>query len=288
MGASSPLEVIVLRDNTAARQGVRAGHGFALLARVPGGSFLLDSGDSDETWANAEALGVELGEVSALVLSHGHYDHTNGLPGLLERVQGLRVIAHPAVFEPRFSTRGGDHFIGPPLSRAAVEAAGARLVLSAQAVEVLPGVLTTGEVPRTCGATQGGPHLMVERGGRLMVDDFVDDMSVIVDVGEAAVLLTGCAHAGLPNIVERAFQLAGRCPAAIIGGTHLAAAPEAEIARVAKGLHGRGVRTLVPMHCSGERGQELLGRHSAAETLTVGVGSVLRSDAHGAIEADVG
>ncbi|MEA3402157.1 MAG: MBL fold metallo-hydrolase, partial [Armatimonadota bacterium] len=95
------VEVMVLRDNHA-REGLRAGHGLALMIGTAAGSFLLDTGDSAQTWANADAMGVDPAQAQALVLSHGHYDHTRGLPGLLQRLGELRVIAHPLVFEPRY------------------------------------------------------------------------------------------------------------------------------------------------------------------------------------------
>lgn len=273
----------MLRDNTAARADLRAGHGFALLVRVPGGSFLLDTGDSAETWANADALGVDLTQAQALVLSHGHYDHTSGLPALIERVPGLRVMAHPLAFEPRWSTSGGMHPIGPPLTRAELEAAGARVECSAEPVEVVPGVRTTGEVPHVAGRGPSATHLLAEHDGMCVPDDFADDLSVLVDVGAATVVLTGCAHAGLLNIVARAEELAGRSPVAIIGGTHLAGEPEPTIAEIADELHRRGVRTLVPMHCSGERGAALLARHFPDETLRAGAGSIITAESDGAL-----
>lgn len=280
---STMLEVTVLRDNTAVRADLRAGHGFALLVRVPGGSFLLDTGDSDETWANADALGVDLAEVHVLVLSHGHYDHTGGLPGLIERHGGLRVIAHPLAFEPRWSTSGGIHPIGPPLTRAELEGAGARVECSTEPVEVLPGVHTTGEVPHVAGRGPSAPHLLAEHKGMCVPDDFADDLSVVVDMGEAAVALTGCAHAGLLNIIARAAEPAGRAPVAIIGGTHLAAESEDAIAAVADDLYRRGVRTLVPMHCTGERGATLLAQHFPGKVLRAGTGSIIAVENDGSL-----
>ncbi len=279
MASATALEITVLREDTTTRDDLSAGHGLSLLTRPRTGTFLLDTGESDETWANADALGVDLAQIDAVVLSHGHYDHTGGLPGLLERIGALHIIAHPAVFEPRWSEHGGHHPIGPPLTRAQVEATGSWLELSAEPIPVAPGVRTTGQVPRHAGPIPpvggGTPSLLVERDGRRIVDDFVDDISVIADVGAATVVLTGCAHAGLINIVARATELAGRCPVAIIGGTHLAWAPEDEVAAIAADLHQRGVRTLVPMHCTGERGAALLERHFSGEVLRAGTGSVI-------------
>ncbi len=283
MVSGSALEIIVLRENTSSRPDMLAGHGLAMLVRLPRGTFLLDTGDSAETWTNADALGVDLTEVDAVVLSHGHYDHTGGLPALIDRIGALHIIAHPAVFEPRWSARGGEHYIGPPLSAAELEATGSWLELSAEPVAVAPGVRTTGQVPRGAAPTQGEPHLMVERNGQRVEDDFVDDISVIVDAGDAVIVLTGCAHAGLINIVAHVTALMQRCPTTIIGGTHLAAAPEDQIAEIAADLYARGVRTLVPMHCTGERGFRMLRRYFTGEVAAAGTGSKITVGTDGSV-----
>lgn len=283
MTLRSALEVLLLRDNHA-RPGLGAGHGLSMLARTPAGTFLLDTGDSAETWVNADAMNVDLTEATAVVLSHGHYDHTNGLPTLLTRVGRLPVIAHPAVFEPRWSQRGTERvFIGPPADAEELEAMGAELQLSADPVTIIPGAQTTGEVPRGGGLAPQSPHLLVERGGEVIEDDFIDDISVIVSLDEGEVLLTGCAHAGLVNIVDRAIDVVGHCPRAIAGGTHLRDETQERIARVADELTARGVEQIVPLHCSGDRGAELMETHFAGETLRAGVGDTIVADEAGHI-----
>lgn len=283
--ARKKFEAIVLRDNSVARDGLKAGHGLSMLLRTAVGSIIFDCGDSAETWENADAMGVDLSEVCCVTLSHGHYDHTNGLPALLQRLGGAMVIGHPAVFEPRWADRegGGREYIGPPNTREELEAMGAIFELSADSVEVAPDVMTTGEVPRVSDLAPESPQLLVERDGQVMEDDFVDDISLIARMDEGDVLLTGCAHAGLVNIVARAAELTGRCPVSIAGGTHLARETEERIALVAADIYERGVRQVAPMHCSGERGADLLKQHFAGDTLRAGVGSTIVADATGRI-----
>jgi len=283
--AHNSLEVVVLRDNVAAREELLAGHGLALLVRSSAGTVALDTGDNDEAWDNADAMGIDLAEITCIVLSHGHYDHTGGLQGILQRLGGAMVTAHPGIFEPRFADRDGGQRvdIGLPAGREEFEALGAFFQLSADPTTVAPGLITTGEVPRVSDLVPHSPHLLVERDGQIQCDDFVDDMSLIVRLSSGDVLLTGCAHAGLINIVERATELAGRCPTAVAGGTHLARESEDDIAQVATELDARGVRQIVPMHCSGERGAELLEKHFAGETLRAGVGNTIVADETGTI-----
>ncbi len=282
--APTPLEVVVLRDNTAAREGLQAGHGLAMRVRTPAGCVIFDTGDSAETWQNADALGLEIPQVCCVALSHGHYDHTNGLPALLEQLGGVMVTAHPAIFDPRYARRDdGVEYIGPPATRKEFEEMGAVFRLSADPTPVLPGVITTGEVPRGSDLAPESRSLLVERNGERVEDDFLDDLSLIVRLAEGNVLLTGCAHAGLVNIVARATQLTGTCPTAVAGGTHLRSETEERIARVADEIYDRGVRQVVPIHCSGERGARLLAKHFAGETLSAGVGSEIMADESGHI-----
>ena len=278
-------ETVVLRDNVAARDGLAAGHGFAMLVRAGDASVLFDTGDSAQTWVNAEALGIDLLDTRRVALSHGHYDHTGGLPALLRHVGAVEVTAHPAVFERRLAGREGGRprEIGLPAAREQLETEGARFRLSVESVGLAPGLLTTGEVPRMSELAPRSPHLLVERDGRVREDDFRDDLSLIVRLDGGDLLLTGCAHRGLVDIVARAEELTGRCPVAIAGGTHLAAESEERIARVGEELYERGVRQVVPMHCSEERGASLLGKHFAGETLGAGTGSRIVADATGRI-----
>lgn len=283
--APTPLEAIVLRNEVAAREGLLVGHGYALFVRTPSGVIMFDTGDSSETWENAEAMGIDLCEICCVALSHGHYDHTNGLPALLECLGGVMVTAHPAVFEPRWADRedGQREYIGPPATQKQFEQMGAVFRLSADAVPVSPGVITTGEVPRVSDLAPKSPHLLVERDGRIVEDDFIDDLSLIARFAEGDALLTGCAHAGLVNIVARATKLTGRCPVSIAGGTHLRDESEDRIKRTAADLYERGVEQIVPMHCSGERGAALLEKHFPGEILRAGVGSRIVADRSGRI-----
>jgi len=282
MTETTDLTVTVLRDNLAP-EGLKAGHGLALLVEAGDACLLLDTGDSAETWENADALGVELSRVQCLVLSHGHYDHTGGIEELLRRLGALRVVAHPAVFEPRWAMDGAPRYIGPPLSRAELDGLGARIQLSAEPIEVVPGVITTGQVPRDAWPMPNQSRLRVERAGSTRADDFIDDMSLAAKLGEATVLLTGCAHAGLVNIVAHCESIVGLPVRSIIGGTHLMHSPESEVARLSAELADRGLTHIAPLHCTGESGRRYLKEHFPGRALLAGTGDRLTANTDGAL-----
>ncbi len=275
MSETSQLTITILRDNVA-REGLLPGHGLAMLVHTDESKFLLDTGDSAETWDNADVLGVDLSEAQTLVLSHGHYDHTGGLAELLNRFWELRIVAHPGVFDPHWaSDEGGRRYIGMPHTRSEFEAMGARFELSAEPVQIAEGVMTTGQIFQDASPLPAQTRLQVERDGQTMPDDFADDLSLAVTLPEACVVLTGCAHAGVINIVQRCEDLSEKPVRALIGGTHLMHSSEEEVRELAAELTRRGVRHIAPLHCTGESGKQYLAAHFAGTTLPAGTGDTI-------------
>ncbi len=283
MSETSELTISILRDNVA-REGLLAGHGLAMFVRTAVSGFLLDTGDSDETWDNADVLGVDPSEAQTLVLSHGHYDHTGGLAELLRRSGEMRIVAHPGVFEPHWAAdEGGRRYIGMPHTRSEFEAMGARFELSAKPVRIAEGVMTTGQIFQDASPLPAQTRLQVERDGQTVSDDFADDMSLAVTLPEACVVITGCAHAGVINIVQRCEELSGKPVRALIGGTHLMHSSEEQVREVAEELTRRGVRHIAPLHCTGDSGKQYLAKHFAGETLAAGTGDMIVVGADGTL-----
>lgn len=244
------VRLTILVDN-ASGVGYGGEHGFAAHVSTPVGDILFDTGASGLVVRNAVLLGVNLARVAAVVLSHGHYDHTGGLDALDRLLpDGVPVwAAHPAVFAPRFSIRqpGSPRAIG----FAAGEAARRRVRVGPEPVEILPDVWATGVVPRRNDFEDaGGPFFLDERGER--PDTIPDDQSLVILTPSGPVLLAGCAHAGIVNTMDHAADaLRLRDFHAVIGGMHLVHANGTRLRRTLDALAARGVRTVAPGHCTG-------------------------------------
>jgi len=240
------LRLSVVVENLASGRGMLAEHGLSVLLETDGNRLLFDTGQGMALPRNLEILGADPSSIGTCVLSHGHYDHTGGLAWLLERNPDCRVVAHPDVFRPMWSLSGGRHAAGCPSGRPE----GADLELSEEPLEVLPGVTTTGFVPRRTDFETVPGHFVDESGDR---DIIPDDMGLVIRVPLGTVLVTGCAHAGVVNTARLAGELTGSAPVAILGGFHLHAAGFERVKRVAEELSEMGVRRLYPGHCTGER-----------------------------------
>ncbi len=269
------LTVTVLQNDTASRPEVRARHGLALLIEYGPTRVLFDTGPDETVVSNAQAVGVSLRPLTAIVLSHGHYDHTGGLAAVLAVAGETRIIAHRDVFAESYArdAQEGLHFIGPPLSQEEYEQRGAHLELSATSRQVGPGLLTTGEVPQEPTTVVTDARLLRSEQGSMRPDPFRDDLSLVALLDGCSVVITGCAHAGLLNILRQAGKVApGRRPRVVLGGLHLGAAPDEAVAALAAEVYAGGVRTLLPGHCTGEHATEVLQENFPGEVILLGAG----------------
>jgi 7,8-dihydropterin-6-yl-methyl-4-(beta-D-ribofuranosyl)aminobenzene 5'-phosphate synthase len=250
-----------------------AEHGFSLLLTLTRAGrthrLLFDCGVSpDGMVENMRRLELDPRDLEAVVLSHGHFDHTAGLDGLIRRLgrPNLPVVVHPDFWSRRrVVLPGRDPIEIPTTSRGALEGAGFEVIEERQ-----PGflfqdtVLVTGEVDRTTGYEPGFPVQEAWRDDRWEPDPMVlDDQAVIVNVRDRGlVVITGCGHAGVVNTTRYAQALTGvQRLCAVMGGFHLSGPIfEPIIDRTCSDLAALDPAIVVPGHCTGWRGQHALAR----------------------------
>src|ERR1700684_548453 len=200
--------------------GLRAEHGFSALVTVRSGNtsstLLFDTGASPDGLAvNAERLGIDVGELQGVVLSHGHFDHAGGFDGLarLRGRSGLPLTVHPAVWtRRRLELPGGRVLEMPTLSRGALEREGFEVTERRQPSLLVGGILITGEVDRVTEFERGMPpqHQAWDGYGWQHDPAVIDDQALVINVsGRGLVVITGCGHAGVVNIIRHAMRLTG-------------------------------------------------------------------------------
>ena len=244
---------------------IQAEHGFSALVRLfregRTRTLLFDFGFSEHGSAfNAEALDVDLSRVEALVLSHGHGDHTGGLKRLLEKIgrKGLDLVLHPGALKPdRYLIRRGVKDRFPRLTREALEALGLRVVPTREPLPLLDGdALFLGEIPRTTVFEEGVPNAFFLRDGKETRDANEDDSSLVMRLrGKGLIVLSGCAHAGIINTVRHAVAVTGVGEVhAVMGGFHLSGpAFDPVIEPTVEEMVRIGPEYVIPCHCTGRK-----------------------------------
>jgi 7,8-dihydropterin-6-yl-methyl-4-(beta-D-ribofuranosyl)aminobenzene 5'-phosphate synthase len=270
MGASPRMPAPLLAGGDT-DDALRAEHGFSALVTIAKGDretrVLFDAGRTpDGLVENMRRLELSPGDIDIIVLSHGHWDHVTGMDGLVGQLGSANM---PVLIHPEFWTRrrlafpGRDPVELPTTSKSALQGAGFEIVEQRQPSFLLEGsLLVTGEVDRTTEFERGFPGHEAHRHGGWQPDPLIlDDQALVAMVrGHGLVVLTGCGHSGIINILRYVRGLTGESRIhAVLGGFHLSGrAFEPIIGPTCEALGGFSADYLVPAHCTGWRATHAL------------------------------
>lgn len=248
-GDEKDMKLVVLCDDHA-RAPFTAEHGFSLwLETKKGDRILFDTGATDVFMKNAALLGIDLSDVTDVVLSHGHYDHVGGLRYLLK-------VSHPKIWVRReigFPKYSKARYAGPPWPWEKIEeTVGPINYVDDHVVELHNTAFVWGPARMENTFEEPDPAFFVKDGKATKRDYFEEELNLTLKTSKGLVVITGCAHRGIVNIVSEAKRLFGKRIHLVLGGFHLVNAPIEKIQWVAGRLNELGIEHLAPCHCTGE------------------------------------
>jgi 7,8-dihydropterin-6-yl-methyl-4-(beta-D-ribofuranosyl)aminobenzene 5'-phosphate synthase len=254
------MKITILCENTVGRRVGLGEHGFSALIETDHGNYLFDTGRGDSVVKNSLELNKDLRTIKKIFLSHGHYDHTGGLPEVLKLRGRVDVHAHPHVFLDRIHVveengKETKRFVGIPFKRSYLESLRANFILNKDFFEVEEGFFLTGEVPRKTSFERLDPKLFTETDGKTNPDVFLDDQSLILNTERGLLVILGCAHSGIINILNHVINKTGKDKFyAIVGGTHLDFLAPEQLEESIKVLRKIQIERIGASHCTGMRG----------------------------------
>ncbi len=231
----------VIYDNNPYKKGLTTGWGFSCLIRGTEKNILFDTGgDGEVLLANMKILGIDPKEIGLIVLSHIHNDHVGGLHSILEKNHEV-VVYLPESFPQSF--------------KEGIRSYGATVVEVQEPVRICKGVYSTGEL-----------------------GTWIKEQSLIINTEKGLILITGCSHPGIVNIVNKAKALMKNDVLFVMGGFHLFATGNNEIEKIILSFRRLGVRFVAPCHCSGDHARTLFKKEYKSKYVNVGVGRVITMD----------
>lgn len=257
---STDVSITIIVDNHAG-DGLTSEHGLSMWIQTAGKTILFDTGQGSAFEKNAKLLGIDLSKTDALVLSHGHHDHTGGIPIVLREAPEVDVYCHPGVVRPRYAIRNGTAkaIQMPRESKAAMDTLSSKHLHWVQDPIILSDSIgITGHIPRkTDFEDTGGPFYLDPEGKRPDLID--DDLTLWIRTDRGLVVCLGCCHAGLVNTIHHIRSISGTDRIhGIIGGLHLMNTNDRRIERTIDALRSFSPNIIIPCHCTGDSALALL------------------------------
>lgn len=244
-------------------------HGLSLYIETKNDKILFDVGATNLFSKNARKMNVNIAEIDYLIISHGHYDHGGGLDAFLLANSKATIYINEKAFDEYFAKRDGGKIEYIGLDRRLKENPRIRLIKDNIAitptVKILTNIIKKVPLPK---ANEG---LLAKVGDELVADQFLHEQVVVIVKGDQSILLTGCAHSGIANILEHYFKATNYYPNYVFGGFHLAGRcpnnleDPAAIQNLAKYLLNTGAQ-FYTCHCTGLEAYEDL-RHIMGEKI---------------------
>lgn len=251
------VSITVIVENTAQGHGLLGEHGLSFWIEIGSQRILFDAGQTDIVSHNAGLLGIDLSSMDAVVLSHGHYDHTGGLAAIARsktwHKEGVVACAHPQALEDKYArnANGTGRYIGMSGESRKALVESFELQTTQAPAEVTGGLMVTGSVPRVTDFEDVGGPFFKDPECR-QPDDLTDDQSAFLETSAGTVVILGCTHAGVVNTLRYIKQLVPNRPIhTVIGGTHLVNANKTRINKTVEALREIGIQRLFPLHCTG-------------------------------------
>ena len=273
--------ITILCENLVGRLVGSGEHGFSTFIETDKGNYLFDTGSGHSIVPNSLTLSKDLKSIKKIFLSHGHYDHTGGLPEVLKLKGKVDVHAHPHVFLDRIGVlkenrKETKRFIGIPYKKGYLESLGANFLFNDAFLEMEKGMFLTGEVPRKTPFEKPDPRLFSEINGKTGQDIFLDDQSLLLESKKGFILILGCAHSGMINIIHHVINKMRKGKFhAILGGTHLDFLTPEQLEESIRALKQMEIEKIGVSHCTGMRAAFRLHQEFGDRFFYGCVGSVL-------------
>ncbi len=251
---------VLLEDSPGTNPILKFEHGLSFFIQKDGHVMLFDTGQSGVFLDNARQLGIDMSKLDFVVLSHGHYDHSGGFRALCEISSGFQLVTGKGFFVEKYSVKEAEHtFKGNNFNKDFLEKKGiVRKVMKDTITELVPGIFAVTHFYKDNTDEVSSSAYKLYDGSMFRKDPFTDEILLAIDTPKGLVVLVGCSHPGIKNMLDTVLSALNRPLYAVLGGIHLIEASEERINSTINYFKKSGIRHLGTCHCTGEKAQNKL------------------------------
>lgn len=272
------IAVTTLMDNLSSEnKALKAEHGLSMWVETSGARFLFDCGAGSATPENARRLGINLKSADFTVCTHSHYDHAAGYRDIAEGGGGGKILyTGPSFFEKKYAFDGTKYTnLSAGFDEDFLRERGVEHRICSGVTELSRGCWLIGRFARTHSFEAVPPRFVKGEAPFVRADDFSDEICLALETAKGLVVLVGCSHPGILNMIETVHSALNKPIYAVFGGTHLAEADLPRIQATISALKAMGMSILGFSHCSGELVEQVMRQDQQVKSCHMAVGDYL-------------
>ncbi len=252
-------------------------HGISYLIQSQGKKILFDTGQSGEFINNAKKLDVDLSDLDYVVISHSHYDHSGGLKKLIQSYQAdFKLILGQDFFKGKYSLEGDIYrYTGSDFDREYLKEKNIEVEFVEDIKYLTENIMVITNFKRDPQYENTNETMYVKEDEGYKLDEFKDEVSLVVDTEKGLVVLVGCSHPGIVNILEEIRSKTGKEIYQVIGGLHLMKEDDEKINNIIDYLKEREIEKISACHCTGKQGETMLSQQMEEEFQRNSTGDIL-------------
>ncbi len=263
------VSVTVLMENSpAVNKSLKYEHGLSLFIKTPKNKILFDFGSSDIFLYNAQRMDIDLNDLDVVVCSHGHYDHSGGFADFVSKYKIKKFITGEGFFEPKYRADDSKFaYIGNPFNKQLLLDNNIEHIECKDVYKIDDNCYVFSGFKRTTPYEEASSNFVCGNLNEDMkVDNFNDEICLVIKTDNELCLLTACSHPGIVNMVKSVGEYFNSNVTSIYGGIHLVEADDERIKNTIADMKKLGLKKAGFCHCSGNKVKEVIKNDDAIES----------------------
>lgn len=271
--------VTLIENNLGSQEDLFAEHGLSIYIEADDKKILFDTGQSGDFIDNAKKLKINLKELDVVVISHGHYDHSGGLKRLLEEIKPTaKLYLGEGFFNPKYSLRenGNYEYTGNSFDRDFLKEKKIETIFIKDDIKYISeNIFIISNFVRDQTFENTNDTMFLKEADGYEKDPFYDEITIGIKMDKGLVVIVGCSHVGIVNILETIIQRTGQMVYAIIGGMHLVKEDDQKINKIIDYLKEKEINLIGACHCTGKQGETMLSQQLGDRFINNNTGDIL-------------